>query len=248
MSVTLPNMETELTKFRDWLTGELRKKGWTQRMLADFAGLSETTVSGWFNDRSPPSRRSARAIAEALGIDEKTVFEKAGIPERKRPTLHTFTADTVRPVRRVQEPRPRYDRPVRGLESLTPVRVLGRAPADVPRWTNVVEPHDLLRTEDVAPLSDPALVIASGDCLIERGIEDGTRVLIDCAAIPQRQGDIVVLRIADEVTMKEWHPLEDGRVALRASSDRYPPTYIKPEQEDVEIIGVVHHWYRIQRP
>lgn len=247
-------MNTEAREFTKWLEAELEDRGWSQRHLAALAGLSETTVSNWMNEHQPPSRRSARAIAEALGIDETIVFEKAGIPPRA--TRQTYAADTRRhvvgapgiPVRQgVQVSISESDRPVRGVESLTTVPVLGRAPADYPRWTAAQEPADLLPTRDLSSIQQPALVIASGDCLIERGIQNGTRVLIDRAATPMKKGEIVVMRIEDEVTMKEWHPLNDDTIALRASNDRYPPIYIRHDQENVELIGVARLYYRVSR-
>lgn len=256
MSATLRSMENKAAEFVKWLQLELMERDWTQRELAYRAGLSETTISGWINDVQPPSRRSARAIAEALGIDEAVVFEKAGIPARPYAmrsgaefrTGNVYVERSTPPERRQARYR-RTERPIRGIESLTPVPVIGRVPADSLRWTQGEEPADLLPELDLQGIQDPALVIATGDCLIERGIQSGTRVLIDRSATPSKPGEIVVMRVHDEVTMKEWYPVNGG-IILRASSEGYPPIFItenEMNQEDVEMIGVARLYYRVGR-
>lgn len=135
------------------------------------------------------------------------------------------------------------DEPIR-LSELPRVPFLGRVPADYMRWTAAVdEQQDFpVWPEWLEEAADPAVVQASGDCLIERDVRSGDWVLIDRDATPAR-GDIVVVRVRDEVTMKEWHPVKGG-IELRASSDRYKPIFVSYDEEGVEVIGVARRAYR----
>lgn len=60
---------------------ELRlKKGWSRSKLAKEAGLSETTVYDWFNEKHfTPSRRAIEDICAALGITLAQFYSDADL-------------------------------------------------------------------------------------------------------------------------------------------------------------------------
>lgn len=87
-------------------------------------------------------------------------------------------------------------------------------------------------------ISDAEKIIAvpiKGDSLEGRGIEDGDLVLVALGQDP-RPGQIVVARIGDEVTIKQFFP-GDKEVELRPANPRYNSITAKPG--DVSIVGVV---------
>ena len=56
------------------IQAELKKRGLTQRDIADSLGISDRTVSEIINKRKV-SQRIMRAVAEAIGRDPADVFE-----------------------------------------------------------------------------------------------------------------------------------------------------------------------------
>lgn len=227
-------METGLT-FGEWLEDALVRKGLTQAMLAEQIGVTQPTVSGWVNG-AIPSKRVRRDLADALDMTTSSLEQRI--------------ADSVKRRNAVV---PRYETGKRhGSDppltmTLVPIPILGIVPANYMRWTSAIQGHAWVPVAITESLGSAAVVIVSGDCLVERGIVSGDYVIIDQDARPLRTGQIVVVRVADEVTMKEWHPQDDGSVELRASSDRYEPIRIARDSEDVEIIGVYKGLYRMER-
>lgn len=55
------------------------KLGLSQAKLGDLVGRSPSTIRSWERDRSAPTEKSVlHALAAILGVDEKSLFEKAG--------------------------------------------------------------------------------------------------------------------------------------------------------------------------
>jgi len=61
--------------FGDWLKAEREKRGWSQPQIADLAGTSTPTVSRIETGIRGPSRKLARSIAVAFGIDPREALE-----------------------------------------------------------------------------------------------------------------------------------------------------------------------------
>ena len=78
-------MNTKLS-FGEWLADLLLEKRLRQREVADRIGVAESTGSDWINGRSKPSRKNARLLAVAVGIDKEEAFTAAGYsPESEEP-------------------------------------------------------------------------------------------------------------------------------------------------------------------
>lgn len=126
--------------------------------------------------------------------------------------------------------------------------ILGYVPADSNRETEGLVGRTLpVLAADVAHLSDPVVFIATGECLLRRGIEPGTRVIVDRGARPEN-GEVVVVQTLDGYTMKEW-ALEGAEVVLRASEPGYAPIRLRvvDEGDAWHIVGVVRLRYGLDR-
>lgn len=75
-----------------------------------------------------------------------------------------------------------------------------------------------------------------GDSMKGAGIDDGDLIVID-KSLPAKSGDIVVVRLEDEFTVKRLK-LSPGRMTLQAENDRYPVIEITGDT-DCQVWGVV---------
>jgi SOS-response transcriptional repressor LexA len=188
--------------------------GFTQRDLFQRTGIEQYYISQIETGKvKQPGKGLLMLIAEALDMAPNTLLIAADYAPIEEPV----------PLNRSE---------------LLYLPFYGRVPADYLRWTAAAsEPEQLgIPSSFAVDAKRPILVQASGDCLREREISTDDYVIIDFGAMPRMAGDIVVVRIGDEVTMKEWHPVQGG-VELRPSSDRYQPIFVADDQEDVSVIG-----------
>ncbi len=81
------------------------------------------------------------------------------------------------------------------------------------------------------------LVRATGDSMIDAGIQHETVLIVD-RAIETKPGDIVIARIGDEMCVKELFIDDAGRVLLLPKNENYKPIEIT-EDMDFEIWGKV---------
>jgi transcriptional regulator with XRE-family HTH domain len=67
-------------EFSEWLTDELRKRGWSQADLARAANIHRQVVSTYINGRrSKPDEDVLRSIARAFKMPPEEVFRAAGL-------------------------------------------------------------------------------------------------------------------------------------------------------------------------
>ena len=133
--------------------------------------------------------------------------------------------------------------------------VLGRGhPVSIPLLGRVAAGEPILAEEEAegAVVVDSVLVgdgkkifalKVVGDSMIDDGIHDGDYIFVKKrnAADP---GDIVVVIIDNEATVKRFYP-EGDRVRLQPANARMQPIYIhKSEFKEVQIIGIVVGVYR----
>ena len=80
------------------------------------------------------------------------------------------------------------------------------------------------------------LLQVRGNSMINAGIFDGDLIAVRQTREP-REGQLVVARLGDEVTVKRWH--RDGQnVQLIAENPAYPPIEVDLERDTLEIEGV----------
>jgi len=84
----------------------------------------------------------------------------------------------------------------------------------------------------------------SGDSMIDAGILDGDRVIID-RAVEAQDGDIIAAYWNGEFMIKflDMTHKKDGYIELRPANKKYPVFKIR-EEDDFEVWGVVIHLIR----
>ena len=81
------------------------------------------------------------------------------------------------------------------------------------------------------------LLQVCGDSMINVGIFDGDLLAVHSTR-EVRQGQIAVVRIDDEVTVKRWKRISDKRVDLTAENDNYAPIELDLTTQDVVVEGI----------
>lgn len=200
--VTYPNMAMDAMSticamtchmnvtFGEWLGDERRKRNMKQSELARLLGVGRSAVGNWETDVQPPNDDNLDALAALWRLPVEEVRVRAG----KAPTREGG-------LRRAKRP---------DLGPEVGVKVYSRIPADAVRWMQpegdfepVQVPVGWLRGRS---LRDVFAVEVSGDCLLSLKIMDGDVLL--CEWKRDRNpidGDLVIVRIEDEVTCKLWY-------------------------------------------
>jgi transcriptional regulator with XRE-family HTH domain len=68
--------EQQVEAFGPWLGRQLRRAGISQAQLADRLGLTRAAVSAWITGRAEPREDTKRAIAEVLGTDTASIYNR----------------------------------------------------------------------------------------------------------------------------------------------------------------------------
>lgn len=94
---------------------------------------------------------------------------------------------------------------------------------------------------DLSPsfFSPPAhyLLEVKGDSMINAGIFDGDLLAVHSTS-NVREGQIAVVRIEDEVTVKRWHRKSSSQVSLIAENPDYAPIEVDLSEQEVSIEGI----------
>ena len=94
---------------------------------------------------------------------------------------------------------------------------------------------------DLSPsfFSPPAhyLLEVKGDSMINAGIFDGDLLAVH-STTNVREGQIAVVRIEDEVTVKRWHRKSPSQVSLNAENPDYAPIEVDLSEQEVSIEGI----------
>ena len=94
---------------------------------------------------------------------------------------------------------------------------------------------------DLSPsfFSPPAhyLLEVKGDSMINAGIFDGDLLAVH-STTNIREGQIAVVRIEDEVTVKRWHRKSPSQVSLIAENPDYAPIEVDLSEQEVSIEGI----------
>lgn len=83
------------------------------------------------------------------------------------------------------------------------------------------------------------LINVRGDSMIDAGIQEGDKVIVDREAVPQL-GNIVVAVVDDEYTVKYFDKTKDGKIVLHPGNPKYQP--IIPQNKMAifgKVVGVV---------
>jgi len=94
---------------------------------------------------------------------------------------------------------------------------------------------------DLSPsfFSPPAhyLLEVKGDSMINAGIFDGDLLAVHSTS-NVREGQIAVVRIEDEVTVKRWHRKSLSQISLIAENPDYAPIEVDLSEQEVSIEGI----------
>lgn len=94
---------------------------------------------------------------------------------------------------------------------------------------------------DLSPsfFSPPAhyLLEVKGDSMVNAGIFDGDLLAVHSTS-SVREGQIAVVRIEDEVTVKRWHRKSPSQVSLIAENPDYAPIEVDLSVQEVSIEGI----------
>lgn len=114
------------------------------------------------------------------------------------------------------------------------IPILGRVPCGPLKEAVAESDKCFPMPESVLPNGDYYILQASGDSMIDAGIEDGDDILIRQQNVAN-EGDIVVAYVEGETTVKRIH-FDDARqlVVLRPENDQYEPKAYK----QIEVQGV----------
>lgn len=80
--------------FGPWLARQLRRADMSQAALADELRLTRAAVSAWITGRAEPREETKREIAQILGIDAASVFNRADVTTRRPLQWHHRPAHT----------------------------------------------------------------------------------------------------------------------------------------------------------
>lgn len=185
-------------------------RGWAQSDLAHRLGLRPGVVGRWWHGTQPPDSDYCQLIADVMGLDEALVLQRAG--HLRDLPVAPDVYETIGTLRVLREKIDIMEGRLAADEIDVPFR--GLVPADTLRWTQA-ESEDVSvrvsrRLVGARPASHLFAVAVSGDCLGALRIQDGDTVYCERVDRRPRNGEIVVVRLADEVTMKVWR--QDGAI------------------------------------
>jgi len=204
-SVTMP------TKLGDLIRRRRRELALKQERLGELIGKDQPYVSQLERGEiERPDPAVLEALSYHLGIPKRDLFEAAGWV---------------------------YHEVVTGDERTVPV--LGRVPADVVRWASPREATvSAIRVleEDLRGVQDAFALEVSGDCLRSLGIFHGDVVIVEPARGRwPRNGQLVVVRVGDEVSLKRWVQTAEG-IALEDGEGNVVYR-LQPGKDDFEVLG-----------
>lgn len=182
--------------------------------------------------------RSTNGVSDHLkALERKGYLEKRGMKSRGLvPTAAAMEALGWEGA----EPEAAVPSRIQEQESTLAIPVLGRVAAGQPilaeeSWDAVVRvDRGFLGSKE-----GPTFALrVTGDSMIGDGIHEGDLVVVRQQATA-RSGEIVVVRIENEATVKRYFP-EGDRIRLQPSNPRLSPMYVeKGSARDVQILGVV---------
>jgi len=124
------------------------------------------------------------------------------------------------------------------LEERPPgVPVLGRIAAGLPLYAEENIEGYLPLEPGAFPQGRYFALRVKGESMQERGILEGDYVVVREQRVANR-GDIVVALVNQEATIKQFF-YQGDQLVLQPANPAYPPIEIKPERDELQIIGKV---------
>jgi repressor LexA len=212
--------------------------------------VSEDAILGYLADclsanGRPPTLREIGAefgIASTNGVRYYLDrLEQAGKIRRDRWTSRGIELQAIEG--RSPEPAPRTA-PVRGRQDVPGPRpefleipLIGRVAAGAPILAEEHVEDTYVVDGSFARGGKHFALRVQGDSMRNAGIFDGDVVIVRHDA-PPRSGDIAVVVIGEEATVKRYFPRKDKLLLLPENED-YEPIEVKPSDPDVRVAGMV---------
>lgn len=187
----------------------LEEKDFTQRELAEFVGVSNTTVNNWVNGYSMPRMNKVDLICSFFGISRSDLLED------RPPTLYD-TYDNIMPIKTKKVP------------------LLGEIACGEPIYADQdFESYVEVGTDIRADFA----LRASGNSMIGARIKDGDIVFVRKQDIVD-PGEIAAVIIEGEATLKRVYYQEGNRLILQAENSAYPPMIYEADKlNQITILG-----------
>ena len=198
----------------------LKIRGENQEILAEPLGVTRESVNRKVNNKQGINASDLDIILEYFNIDWED-FRKAKT-YKELETLHK--------------------RSKRKIPSSW-IPVINRAQCgDWVNFTDLYYPRGIAEREERAPTMDPNAfyVIATGDSMIGSGIKEGYLLLVE-PAVEINNGNVVLARLDDKVTVKKYYKYIDHVILSPMNSEHQP--IIITDEEDLPALRV----YRITR-
>jgi repressor LexA len=213
----------------DFIAGSLRERGYppTLREIGTEFGIASTNGVRYYLDRLEHSGRIRRDRWTSRGIELQAIEGGiAGEPDVAEGTVPARAPmSTGRPVTLRHAPEP--------IE----IPILGRVAAGAPILAEEnIEDVLIVDGALVRPGKHFALRVR-GDSMKNAGILDGDLVIVRHEA-PVKSGEIGVVLIGDEATVKRVFPRRD-KVLLLPENDDYKPIEVRPTDPEVRVAGKV---------
>jgi repressor LexA len=222
-----------------------RRKRPPKRRTASEAAILEYIAACLDEQGRPPTIReigTAFGIASTNGVRYYLDrLEQAGKIRRDRWTSRGIELQAIEG--RSPEPAPRTA-PVRGRQDVPGPRpefleipLIGRVAAGAPILAEEHVEDTYVVDGSFARGGKHFALRVQGDSMRNAGIFDGDVVIVRHDA-PPRSGDIAVVVIGEEATVKRYFPRKDKLLLLPENED-YEPIEVKPSDPDVRVAGKV---------
>ena len=215
-----PSREEEILAF---IAGSLRERGYppTIREIGKALGIASTNGVRYYLDRLEQSGKIRRDRWTSRGIELQAAEGKG----RARAVREPVPTPRLAPI------------PRRSTSEPIEIPILGRVAAGAPILAEEnIEDVLLLDGALVRPGKHFALKV-QGDSMKNAGIFDGDIVIVRHEA-PVKSGEIAVVLIGEEATVKRIFPRRD-KVLLLPENDDYEPIEIRPSDPETRVAGKV---------
>ena len=192
----------------------LEEKGISQSELAKITGINKGALSSYISGRYKPKQTNTFLLAKALNVNEAWLM--GADVSRERIGSATPSYPNVRPI---------------GTKRLP---VLGHVACGKPIF---MEEEKEVYVDATTDVKADFILIAKGDSMTGARINDGDLVFV--RQQPEvENGDIAVVAIDDEATLKRFFRYSNNLIVLRAENPAYKDMEFRPEDhKQIRILG-----------
>lgn len=230
-------------EFREWLGDQMDRLGrLDQTEFANLVGVSQSSISDWLRGEGFPRRTSREKLAKATGRPIEEINRVIAYSQRRAGDVSIRTPPGVEVGTRVNI----VVEPTLEPVEVAYVPILGTAAAgDLRAYWGPGDLYPIVKS-DLRGISRARLLVVSGHCM-EPVINHGDLVVVDVDADPQL-GNVVVVRVGDDVTLKEFWADDGDEVILRPRNSAYDVIRVKKEDQGAALVGVVRRRYPASIP